>query len=138
MSVVTATLSNMTDDDEPVADPTLAPILARIPERWGKRVDTGPGWFPIVVELDRQLAAIDPGYVVRQVKEKFGGLRYYCHTDRDAVSEQMQALVHAAEAKAAVTCEECGEPGSVHQNRGGWMRTLCPACATAGGFEPLR
>lgn len=128
----------MSDDDEPTTDPALAPILARIPERWGKRVDTGPGWYPILAELDQQLSAIDPDYVVHQVKEKFGGLRYYCHTDRDELKDQMYQLVRAAEQRAWVTCEECGQPGTVHQNNNGWTRTLCPACASGGGFEPLR
>jgi hypothetical protein len=31
-----------------------------------------------VTTLNEHLAAIDPSYVVHQVKEKFGTLRYYC------------------------------------------------------------
>lgn len=34
-----------------------------------------------MVELDRKLAAIDSGYELHQVKEKFGGLRVYFHTE---------------------------------------------------------
>lgn len=128
----------MADSDDPLAEPELEPLLARIPERWGKSIDTGPGWYPLLVELDRQLVAIDPDYVVHQVKEKFGGLRFYYGTDRGDLSAQMDELVQAAEQRAAVTCEECGQPGTVHQNRAGWVRTLCPACAAGGGFEPIR
>ena len=57
--------------------PALERILRRIPDGWGRWISCGPGWYPIVVRLDTELAAIDPGYVVHQVKEKFGGLRYY-------------------------------------------------------------
>jgi hypothetical protein len=57
--------------------PALERILRRIPDGWGRWISCGPGWYPILVHLDTQLAAIDPGYVVHQVKEKFGGLRYY-------------------------------------------------------------
>jgi hypothetical protein len=32
-------------------------------------------WYPLVISLDERLAAIDPDYIVHQVKEKFGTLR---------------------------------------------------------------
>jgi hypothetical protein len=57
--------------------PALEQILRRIPDGWGRWISCGPGWYPILARLDTGLAAIDPGYVVQQVKEKFGGLRYY-------------------------------------------------------------
>ena len=57
--------------------PALERILRRIPDGWGRWISCGPGWYPILARLDTQLAAIDPAYVVHQVKEKFGGLRYY-------------------------------------------------------------
>lgn len=34
-------------------------------------------WYPIIVECHRKLLELDPHYTVDQVKEKFGGLRYY-------------------------------------------------------------
>jgi hypothetical protein len=57
--------------------PALERILRRIPDGWGRWISCGPGWYPILARLDTRLANIDPGYVVHQVKEKFGGLRYY-------------------------------------------------------------
>ena len=50
----------------------LAPVLTRIPIRWGPCIDVEPGWYALVVDTDAQLAAVDPDYVVLQVKEKFG------------------------------------------------------------------
>lgn len=55
----------------------LERILTKIPPGWGRWIDCGPGWYPIVVELDRQLEELAPSYQVHQVKEKFGVLRYY-------------------------------------------------------------
>ena len=55
----------------------LERILRRIPDGWGRWIDVGKGWYPIIVALDAHLATIDPGYAVHQVKEKFGDLRYY-------------------------------------------------------------
>lgn len=57
--------------------------------------------------------------VVDQVKEKFGGLRFYYHGGDDTV----HGMVRMAEAWAAHTCETCGESGQLRH--GGWVRTLC-------------
>lgn len=57
--------------------------------------------------------------VVDQVKEKFGGLRFYYHGGDDVVD----GMVRMAEAWASVTCETCGEKGQ--RRHGGWVRTLC-------------
>lgn len=101
----------------------MSPILNRIPDRWGRYVQIAPGWHAIALELDRKLAERDPDYEVHQVKEKFGGLRYYCSLDGHVEAEP---LIREAERKAAVTCEQCGQRG---QLRGGsWISTLCDNC----------
>ena len=87
----------------------------------------GVGWQPIVRELHAKVLEIDPDIEVEQIKEKFGGLRYY-FTSRFAFpsdeNDQINALVAAAEAKCDVTCEDCGEVGS-RVSISGWLRTLC-------------
>lgn len=55
----------------------LAKILRRIPPRWGRYISVRAGWYPLIIALDEELAAIEPDYGLCQVKEKFGGLRYY-------------------------------------------------------------
>jgi hypothetical protein len=55
----------------------LERIVRRIPDGWGRWIRVERGWYPIIVALDEQLAEIDPGYVVHQVKEKFGRLDVY-------------------------------------------------------------
>lgn len=60
-------------DDAGRYEAALRTILARIPEGWGRWISCDRGWFPIVVDLDQELAAIDPRYQLLQVKEKFGG-----------------------------------------------------------------
>jgi hypothetical protein len=60
-----------------------------------------------------------PQVVAVQVKEKFGGLRFYY----EGGNEQIYGMVRMAESWAANTCEECGNPGSTRG--GGWIRTLC-------------
>ncbi len=55
----------------------LRGILLRIPDGWSRWIFCGRGWYPLLVELDEQLRTLFPNYELHQVKEKFGGLRYY-------------------------------------------------------------
>jgi hypothetical protein len=61
----------------------LRGILLRIPDGWGRWISCDRGWYPLLVELDGQLRALLPNYVLHQVKEKFGGLRYYWDSGED-------------------------------------------------------
>jgi hypothetical protein len=56
---------------------------------------------------------------VTQVKEKFGGLRFYVST-RDA---RTAVLIGFAEHHSTKVCERCGAPGRLR--RAGWLSTLC-------------
>lgn len=57
--------------------------------------------------------------VIEQIKEKFGGLRFYYYGGDD----QIQGMVTMAEIWAGRTCEKCGNKGT--RRDGGWIRTLC-------------
>ena len=54
-----------------------------------------------------------------QIKEKFGGLRYYI----DGGDETIYGMIRLAESLSFTICEECGESGKLRS--GGWMKTLC-------------
>lgn len=56
---------------------------------------------------------------VHQIKEKFGGLRFYYQGGDNHIS----GLVDMAETWAGHTCETCGNKGE--RRSGGWVRTLC-------------
>ena len=91
----------------------------------------GEGWYDICREIDVQLKAIDPNYQVSQIKEKFGGLRYY-YTPSDATGavdwEKMRAIVSKGEEQSYTICEECGNPGEPQTGGRYWVRTLCAPC----------
>jgi hypothetical protein len=87
--------------------------------------NVNPGWEPIVDELHAAVLEIDPDVVVDQVKEKFGGLRYYYSSDSDR-SDEIEKLIDEAEAKASKSCEVCGAPGETGTFGSGWANTLCP------------
>lgn len=55
----------------------LERILGRIPDGWGRWIGCDAGWYPLLIDLDRQIAALLPEYEIHQVKEKYGTLRFY-------------------------------------------------------------
>jgi hypothetical protein len=71
----------------------LSRVLSRIPQRWGRGIRCGAGWYALVVELDGQISALIGDYEIQQVKQKYGTLRFYwdfidlvpgCCTELDA------------------------------------------------------
>lgn len=56
---------------------------------------------------------------IEQIKEKFGGLRFYYYGGDAHIS----GMVRMAEIWAGRTCEKCGDKGE--RRSGGWIRTLC-------------
>ena len=79
------------------------------------------GWREIVYQLYSDIEAISPGHTIKQIKEKFGGLRYYCLVDDYS---KIDDLIIEAEAESFVTCEDCGQPGTLRIDRV-WRSTLC-------------
>lgn len=84
------------------------------------------GWDDLIRRLHNRLVGIDPDYRVTQVKEKFGGLRYYVMFS-DGLDEMLRGrayeFITEASEESLHTCEVCGEPGEL--NDGPWFRTLC-------------
>jgi len=91
----------------------------------------GPGWWDIVEDLCKAIQNhIDwnngrpdkepiPQVTVVQIKEKFGGLRFYY----DGGDDYINGMVAMAEDWASRSCEVCGNKGD--RRAGGWIRTLC-------------
>jgi len=104
------------------------PILFRRGLRDGFRCEDG--WFAILEQLSLRLEALcmalplqEEAPVALQVKEKFGGLRFYLSRR----TPEMVALIAEASEACERTCEVCGHPGENAEIRG-WHQTLCPWC----------
>lgn len=126
-------------DAGPYAE-AIETILRRISDGWGRWISVDAGWYPLVIATDHRLAEIDAGYVVHQIKEKFGTLRYYCGPSSDDPSPELldtlDAITDDAERASAITCERCGEPAVLQRIRN-WVKTLCHACAEPLGYTPV-
>lgn len=92
----------------------------------------GEGWQPLVETLNKKLLALDPNYEILQIKEKFGGLRYYiAESDNMTLRDKQAALINEAENVSFTICEYCGEPGTADTTPPGrWLKTMCEACRT--------
>lgn len=96
---------------------------------WG--ISCSDGWYNILDQLCANIQhhidwqnreAVKVAQVVAtQVKEKFGGLRFYY----DGGDDYIRGLTTMAESMSEVTCETCGAPGK--QRGGGWVYTACDA-----------
>ena len=99
-------------------------IAGRVGERKYLTEDLGD-WNPIITEemvAERKARMFDEEDkipVAIQVKEKFGGLRFYIAGGND----EHYALINFAESLSYNTCEVCGKPGKA--NRDGWITTRC-------------
>lgn len=90
--------------------------------------ECGDGWFALIKTLCEHLTALQLGkqFRVVQVKEKFGGLRFYVGNIPTAKANEAYALIDDAEGKSFEICELCGKPGTLHDD--GWMMTRCNTC----------
>jgi len=96
---------------------------------WGFEHDDG--WFQIIDELCNKLQKHTdenpekhPQVVACQVKEKFGGLRFYVN----GADDYQHDLIDDAERESYETCEKCGSKENIGQTKG-WITTLCKKCA---------
>jgi hypothetical protein len=78
------------------------------------------GWYPLIKELITDLIAMGWDKEVTQVKEKFGGLRFYVGNESDEMFKRIQK----AENDSYDICEVTGNSGKLRTNLG-WIKTLC-------------
>lgn len=90
----------------------------------------GEGWRSLIIELSSVISSyikwettqnnkdIKP-IEIQQIKEKFGGLRFYYQGGDDYV----RGAVRLAEEISYTRCETCGNAGKVR--KGSWIKTLC-------------
>jgi hypothetical protein len=96
------------------------------------------GWFDILWRLCGDLEPLvaefeatgGQKFEVLQVKEKFGGLRFYVNCRRnEAISQRIDAAIQ----ESFHTCEVCGQPGTLREN--GLIKTVCDEHASGQEVE---
>ena len=85
---------------------------------WG--FDIKDGWFKLIYDLSLKLEQVSHTTEATQVKEKFGGLRFYY----TGATEEGAKLINKAKKMSYHICEKCGKKGVLREDIG-WVRTLC-------------
>jgi len=93
--------------------------------------ECGNGWYWLIDNLCNTIQSyIDnnkhlniPQVTATQVKEKFGGLRFYI----DGGDKHIQGMISLAESMSYNICENCGTTENVTQTKG-WVYTRCENC----------
>ena len=120
------------DNESNEYDAFVARLEAAYPKMFSEPyggVGVDSGWWPIIETLCANIQSyinwknkeseVVPQVVVAQIKEKFGGLRFYY----DGGDDKIRGMVTMAEAWADHHCETCGAPGKTRH--GGWIKTFC-------------
>jgi hypothetical protein len=109
-------------------------LVAKYPKIFAtiKHTECDDGWYTIIDRLCSNIQRHTDWWktnrvfypeieqvVVEQCKEKFGTLRFYY----EGGDEYINGLVSMAESMSEVTCEVCGNPGTLRGDR--WIKTLC-------------
>jgi len=101
---------------------------------WG--FECGDGWFDLIYKLCENITDYlkehpdVPQVKAVQVKEKWGGLRFYVDGGDSHISE----LIAKAEDESFNICESCGSKDNVTTGttrHSGWVRSICKTCLDA-------
>lgn len=99
--------------------PDRPPIMSR------HFFSVGDGWLDMIHDLIVNLIDLGWNKQIQQVKEKFGGLRFYIPSGSDEIYNEIIKY----EKKSYETCEVCGEKGELRYDCGWggrrWLKTMC-------------
>ena len=96
----------------------------------------GDGWYTLIDEMcgniQNRIENVNRGKPeeehidcqATQVKEKFGGLRFYVQGSDDFID----GIIDLAESMSYRICSECGNTSTPNENKRGWIYTLCDNC----------
>ena len=89
--------------------------------------DINKGWYGLVKNLIEELIAAGWDKHIHQIKEKFGGLRFYISEGNNEIYK----IIEKYELLSYKTCELCSNEGKLR--KGGWLVTLCDKCLEENG-----
>jgi hypothetical protein len=100
--------------------------------KWNEDVnDPEYVWTKFGPREEREVPELVNQVVARQIKEKFGTLRFYY----DGGDDYIRGLEAMAESMTARICEDCGGPGAARSTeKQRWVRVLCEKHAFEHGY----
>lgn len=103
-------------------------------ELFGK--ECGSGWDELINPLMEYIEKYNNEHPtckieITQIKEKFGGLRFYVENE----PEEFREMIREAEDESFKVCEVCGARKNVGHTLG-WIQTICADCLTKQVNDP--
>lgn len=108
-------------------------------------IDCAPeGWAKLCEDLCAEIKPLlervgyEKEYSLCQVKEKYGGLRWYDNGVPDEIWNEYNAIIRKYEELSARTCCVCGAPATKIST--GWISPFCDRCAGRinGTFKEIK
>lgn len=91
------------------------------------------GWYPLIDKLSERLEEVNnslgDGYIhAAQVKNKFGGLRFYIDTENVSTADynMVQSFIDEAESLSYSTCELCSD--AIDKKNITRYKSICQKC----------
>lgn len=116
-----------------LSDKLYAKYGKYISKSWWWGFECGDGWFDLIDETLSKIIdwykknnpddlenADEEGFVITQIKEKYGELRIYIGGSYPAVFD----IIEQAEKRSRTICELCGKVGECKVSHG-WYKTVC-------------
>lgn len=80
-------------------------------------------WYPLAVQLVKDLGKNGWDKNVSCIKEKYANLRFYINGQQD---EKLHQIIEHYMKQSEQVCMECGAPGEIRE-KNGWYYVACPA-----------
>ncbi len=115
------------------------PLLDRLTSMINNKIETikkyNDGWLKNEVQTQEEYETnkkLMDDFKIVQIKEKFGGLRFYVEGTDYKKHKEIHGWIQFAESMADTLCEGCGTNQGLGMTSG-WMRTICEPCAIEMG-----
>jgi hypothetical protein len=107
-----------------------------VPDGWLSIIDKLCGCIQDYIDNTTRYTADGPKKLEQvtcaQMKEKFGGLRFYTNGNNDEV----EGMIRMAEYMCDHTCQDCGSTEELGETSG-WVSVICRSCVTAHGDRAM-
>lgn len=104
-------------------------------------IECGNGWRKLISPIINKISEEntkrndEDKIIICQIKEKFGGLRFYVVNSTDEIKE----MINKAEEESFKLCEICGSTKDVGMlNNNGWIKTICKNCFVEMEYEYIK
>ena len=109
------------DDAGEYTEPLLD-IIQRMSTGYWPTIGVGKGWYPLIIDVNKQLTFLCSGYRIIHIGKDNGALQFHFRLpkyDDDTLLEKCIAVVAKAQTLSRKMCQVCGEQGTADPSSSG-------------------